>query len=115
MASIAVSTVPKPVMMTVSTLALSSAMLLEQLEAAHAGHLQIADDEVVAAPLELAQRRVAVLDGADDIAFHGQKIGEDLADDLFVIDDQDARRFLVDLILHALSRVPPQRVNRSDT
>ena len=39
-------------------------------------------------------------DRADDVAFNREKVGEDFADDFFVIDDEDARRFLVELILH---------------
>ena len=66
--------------------------LLDQLEAAHVGHLQIGDDQVVAARCSSSQRRDAVLDGVDDVALHAEEVGEDLADHLLVVDDQDAGR-----------------------
>ena len=61
---------------------------LEQLDAAHARHLQIADDEVVVRAIELAERARAVLGGADDVAFHPEEVREDVADELLVVDDQ---------------------------
>ena len=100
----AVSTVPKPVMMTVRTM-LSLGDLLEQLEAAHAGHLEIGDHQVVAAARSSLQRLVAVLDGVDDVALHGEEVGEDLADHLLVVDDQDARDVGVEDVLDRLRRV----------
>ena len=64
---------------------------LDQLEAAHVGHLQVRDHQVVAAPVQLLDGLRAVLDGVDHVAFHGQEVGQDLADDLLVVDDQDPR------------------------
>ena len=71
---------------------LSSVTLRDQLETAHVGHLQIRDHQVVAALLELLHRRDAVLDRLDDVALHAEEVGEDLADHLLVVDDEDARR-----------------------
>ena len=64
---------------------------IRELEAAHPGHLEVADDEVVRAALELAQRGGAVLDRADDVALHREEVREDLSDHLLVVDDEDAR------------------------
>ncbi len=68
---------------------LSSADLLDQLEPAHVGHLQIRDDQVVAALVQLLERQRAVLDGVHDVPLHGQEVGQDLADHLLVVDDED--------------------------
>jgi hypothetical protein len=93
----AVSTVPKPVGAEAGHdhrqhVDLGFADLLQQLEAAHVGHLHVGDDQVVAAALQLAEGALAVLDGADEVALHGEEVGQDLADHLLVIDDEDARR-----------------------
>ena len=63
--------------------------LLDQLEAAQVGHLQIRDDQVVAALVQLLEGQRAVLDGVHDVPLHGQEVGQDLADHLLVVDDQD--------------------------
>ncbi len=65
--------------------------LLDELEAAHVGHLEIRDHEVVAAAVQLLERLDAVLDRVDDVPLHVEEVGEDLADDLLVVDDEDAR------------------------
>jgi hypothetical protein len=44
-------------------------------------------DHVVARALELRHRAGAVFGGADDVAFHAEEIGNDVADELLVIDD----------------------------
>ena len=67
---------------------------LEQLDAAHARHLEVADDEVVVRASELGERARAVLRGAHDVAFHAEEVREDVADELLVVDDEDARPFL---------------------
>jgi hypothetical protein len=69
--------------------------LLEQLDAPHPRHLEIADDEVVARVTELVQRRRAVLGRADDVPLHPEEVGEDVANELLVVDDED-RRTLID-------------------
>ncbi len=66
--------------------------LLDQLEPTHVGHLQIRDDQVVAALVQLLEGQRAVLDGVDDVPLHGQEVGQDLADHLLVVDDQDPGR-----------------------
>ena len=49
---------------------------VEQLDAAHARHFQIADDEVVVAFFKLAERARSVFGGTDDIAFHAEEVRE---------------------------------------
>ena len=68
------------------------AICVEQLDAAHARHLEVADDEVVVrAARARSSARGAVLGRADDVALHAEEVREDVADELLVVDDEDAR------------------------
>jgi hypothetical protein len=67
---------------------------LEQIEAAHLRHLEVADDHVVARALKLVDGAGPVLGRADDVALHSEKVRDDVADELLVVDDEDARAFL---------------------
>jgi hypothetical protein len=67
---------------------------LEQLDAAHPRHLQVADDEVVVGVAQLSQRRRPVLGGANDVALHAEEVGQDVPDELLVVDDEDAGAFV---------------------
>jgi hypothetical protein len=64
--------------------------LVEQRDAAHARHLEVADDHVVVALPELGERARAVLGGADVVALHPEEIREHVADHLLVVNDEDA-------------------------
>jgi len=75
--------------------------LFEQLDAAHARHLQVADDQVVAGAGDLLHRGDAIGGSPHHVAFHAEEVGEDVADELLVIDDQDPRAvFEVGRLLH---------------
>ena len=65
--------------------------LAQQLEAAHLRHLQVADDHVVAGALELVRRAHAVFGGAHDVALHAEEVGDDVADEFLVVDDEHPR------------------------
>ena len=67
---------------------------VEQLDAAHARHLEVADDEIVVGVAELRERRRAVLRRADDVPLHAEEVGQDVPDELLVVDDEDARSFV---------------------
>jgi hypothetical protein len=74
--------------------------LVEQLEAAHAGHLQVGDDEVVGVALELLQGALPVVCGADLEALEREEVREDLPDDLLVIHHQHSGRRVEEGVLH---------------
>src|SRR5262249_46239015 len=61
--------------------------LLEQLDAAHARHLQIADHEIVVGDVELAQRRVAVFGRAPALSSYPGEVRGEGANDFLVVDD----------------------------
>ena len=88
----AVSTVPKPVMITVMT---SRSMLVDaahQLEAVHARHLEIGEDEVERLVAEAPRARYrAPHGGAHAEAFELEEVAQDVADDRLVVDDEDPR------------------------
>ena len=64
---------------------------LEQLQAAHARHLEVGDHDVVAAPRQLHQRALAVRHRVHQVAFERQEVAQDLADRPLVVDHQDPR------------------------
>jgi hypothetical protein len=66
----------------------------QELHAAHARHLEVADDEVVVRATQLGERARAVLGRAHHIPLHPQELGQDLANALLIVDDKDARAFL---------------------
>jgi hypothetical protein len=68
--------------------------LSQQIEAAHTRHLEVADDQVVARAFELLHGARAVLRRAHDVAFHPEEVRDDVANELFVVDDEDARSVL---------------------
>ncbi len=68
--------------------------VLEQLDAPHVGHLQVGDHQVVGVRVDLGERDAPVFGRADLKAFEREKVREDLADDLLVVDHEDARRLL---------------------
>jgi hypothetical protein len=65
--------------------------LLEQLQPRQPRHLEVGDDQVVRPQPQLVERLLAVLAGRDLVALELQELGEDLADHLLVVDDEDAR------------------------
>ena len=67
---------------------------LEQLQTTHFRHLQIADHHVVTRSLELVHGALAVVGGAHDVSLHAEKVGEDVADELLVVDDEYPRLFV---------------------
>jgi hypothetical protein len=68
--------------------------LVEQRDAAHLRHLQVGEDEVVVRAPELVERAGSVLGRADMEAFHVEQVREHVADDLLVVDDEDARTLI---------------------
>ena len=63
----------------------------QQIQPAHFGHLQVTDDHVVAGALELVRCAHAVFGRAHDIALHTEEVGDDVADEFLVIDDENPR------------------------
>ncbi len=77
--------------------------LFDQIEPVHLGHLEVRDDQVVAALLQLLQGLHAVLDGAYHVALQTQKVRQNLADHTLVVDHQDARAVRVEGVLEPLA------------
>ncbi len=69
----------------------------QQLDATHLRHLQVTQHQVVMLPRELDERLRAILRGSNDEAFHRKEVGQDLTNDLLVVDDQDVRGLFVRL------------------
>ena len=67
---------------------------VEELDAPHARHLQVADDEVVVRVAEFLEGGGPILRGADDVAFHPEEIREDVPNELLVVDDKDTGALL---------------------
>jgi hypothetical protein len=63
-------------------------------------HLEIAQHEIEVPRRQFGQCDGPVGRGADLETFHREKIGEDVTDDLLVIDDQDTRRSIVRGFVH---------------
>ena len=65
-------------------------MLLEDLEAGHAGHADVQEGHVVEVARELARRGVSVLDGGDLVAEALEDLLQHEADRSLVVSDEDA-------------------------
>src|ERR1019366_5542249 len=48
------------------------------------------DDEIVVRVMELVEGGRAVFGRADDVALHAEEVGQDVSDELLIIDDEDA-------------------------
>ena len=77
---------------------------VEQLDPAHARHLEVADDEVVVRVVELGEGGRAVLGGPHDVTLHPEEIGQDVPDELLVVDNEDARSLVVGGVRHGAER-----------
>ena len=62
-----------------------------ELEAVHVGHGLVGDDEVEGLAAEDAEGGGAVGGGVNGVAVAGEEFGEEFADDVLVIDDEDAQ------------------------
>ena len=65
--------------------------LAKEAEPVELGHPEVAQHDVVGAPLEALQRGQAVGRGVDVVALAAEDIGDELRDDALVVDHQDPR------------------------
>ncbi len=85
---------PKAVMSSTAA-AVDFAQPVNQLDAFHFRHHEIGDRQVKAGRSMFLDRRFAVMRGFDLIAVLAQQVEEQLAHRPVVVDDQNARRFVV--------------------
>jgi hypothetical protein len=60
----------------------------EELEAGHARHIEVGEEDVGDGGADHLQGGKAVFSGADGKAAHGEDLGEELAGVCFILDDQ---------------------------
>src|SRR6478736_3101703 len=63
--------------------------VLEQVQAAHLGHLQVTDHQIETAVRQLTERLGTVLGRTHRVPLHGQEVCQDIANEFFVVDDED--------------------------
>jgi hypothetical protein len=82
-------------MMTVSAFGAACADGVEELDAPHARHLEVADDDVVVRVRQLVSAAAPSSAVRTMYPSMPEEVGEDVADELLVVDDEDARALVV--------------------